>query len=194
MKHEFPFGLRNRRAVYPWLPLPTRSSGIFGIRSLRRRPRGQFYLSGISQSPNLSLLRPIPPTLFLPSTSLVAEICSTEKRFLVDRNLHYPIHADPISTPDRRPPPLSVGFAVRGALAGYGRGYSCLSRDPRRAQLPLFRPVFATPCPPVPFLVAEIRSGRRLACPAGKGNAAILPSMAPNSRRVRWLSARSSQY
>ena len=29
--------------------------------------------------------------------------------------------------------------------------------------------------------------------PAGNGNAAILPSMAPNSRRVRWLSASSSQ-
>jgi hypothetical protein len=47
--------------------------------------------------------------------------------------------------------------------------------------------------PPPAFLLAEIRSGRRLAYPAGKGNAAILPSMALKSRRVRWLSASSSQ-
>ena len=39
----------------------------------------------------------------------------------------------------------------------------------------LFRPVFATPCLPVPSPVAEIRPGRRLAYSAGKGNAAILP-------------------
>jgi hypothetical protein len=31
----------------------------------------------------------------------------------------------------------------------------------------------------------EVRSGRRLAYPAGKGSAATLPSMAPNKRRVR---------
>jgi len=42
-------------------------------------------------------------------------------------------------------------------------------------------------------LVAEICSGLRLTYPAGEERAAILPSMAPNSRRVRWLSASKSQ-
>lgn len=41
--------------------------------------------------------------------------------------------------------------------------------------------------------VAEIGSGRRLTYPAGEDRAAILHSMVPNSRRVRWLSANSSQ-
>jgi hypothetical protein len=43
--------------------------------------------------------------------------------------------------------------------------------------------------PPTPFrpdcLSLEVRSDRRSAYPAGKGSAGILPSMAPNNRRVR---------
>ena len=48
---------------------------------------------------------------------------------------------------------------------------------------------FASPASPV----SQIRSELRLAYPAGDGSAAILCSMLPNSRRVRWLDASSKQ-
>jgi hypothetical protein len=68
-----------------------------------------------------------------------------------------------------------------------------LSRRLYGRKLPPFQPVIPTLCRPPASLVAEIRSGHRLAYPAGKGNAVILPRMAPNSRRVRWLSSSRSQ-
>jgi len=40
-------------------------------------------------------------------------------------------------------------------------------------KLPPFQPVIPTLCRPPASLVAEIRSGHRLAYPAGKGNAAM---------------------
>ena len=43
------------------------------------------------------------------------------------------------------------------------------------------------------YLVAEICSGLRLACPAGKGSKSIRRTIAPNSRLVRWFSASNSQ-
>jgi len=43
------------------------------------------------------------------------------------------------------------------------------------------------------YLVAEICSGLRFAYSAGNGSEVIRRTMLPNSRRVRWLSARSSQ-
>jgi hypothetical protein len=44
-----------------------------------------------------------------------------------------------------------------------------------------------------PYLVTEICCALRAAYPAGTGSVTILCSMPPNSRRVRWLSASSSQ-
>ena len=64
---------------------------------------------------------------------------------------------------------------------------------PQRTQPLLFRPVFPTLCRLPASLLAEIRSGRRLAYPAGKGSEAIRRTMLPNSRRIRWLSASNSQ-
>ncbi len=46
---------------------------------------------------------------------------------------------------------------------------------------------------PSASLVTEISFGLGLAYPAGDGSLAILRRMLPNSRRVRWLSASSSQ-
>ena len=55
----------------------------------------------------------------------------------------------------------------------------------------LFHPVPHT-SPPA-SVVTGICTALRAAYPAGIGSAAIRRSMPPNSRRVRWLSASSSQ-
>jgi hypothetical protein len=45
-----------------------------------------------------------------------------------------------------------------------------------------------------PYLLTKICCAPRAAYPAGTGSVTILCSMAPNSRRVRWLSASSNQW
>ena len=67
-----------------------------------------------------------------------------------------------------------------------------LARTPKGATAPLSARASDT-FPAPASLVTETRSGRRLAYPAGEGSAMILPGMASKSRRVRWLSANSSQ-
>ena len=78
---------------------------------------------------------------------------------------------------------------MQGALAV---PFVPLARTPKDATAPLSIRVSDTLPPPASPL-AEIRSARRLAYPAGKGSEAIRRTMLPNSRRVRWLSASSSQ-
>ncbi len=80
-----------------------------------------------------------------------------------------------------------------GASANRGTGQFHLSGESQSPKLPFSHPCPQTLFPSAASLVDEICSSLRLAYPAGKGSEAIRPTMLPNSRRVRWLSANSSQ-
>ena len=70
-------------------------------------------------------------------------------------------------------------------------GVSSSSTENPKARAAVFSADSSDPFPFRAFLVTEIFSGLRLAYPAGKGSAAILPSMASKSRRI--ISASSSR-
>ena len=82
---------------------------------------------------------------------------------------------------------------MQSPLGDHGRHPLSLSLGPRQPERAAFRTDDSDTLPSPFSLVAEIGSGPRLAYLPGKGNAAILSSMAPKSRRVRWLSANSNQ-
>ena len=73
--------------------------------------------------------------------------------------------------------PGGVGLAPRGHVTP--------------PETPFFQPISQTLLPPHRF--TETCSAPQAAYPAGDGSVTILRSMPPNNRRVRWLSARSSQ-
>ncbi len=107
----------------------------------------------------------------------------------LDRDFHYrsPVRRIRYSSP---PPNATVSWVCSARCSRrLGRLHSGLSRGPQRAQPPLFRRVFSdTFAAVLPFLLTEIGSGRRRVYPAGKGSNSIRRTMAPKSRRVRWLS------
>lgn len=65
--------------------------------------------------------------------------------------------------------------------------------DAKGRNRPSFDPGFRHFAAPLASLFAKIRSGRRLAYPAGRGGEAIRRTVLPNSRRARWLSVRNSR-
>jgi hypothetical protein len=73
--HGFPFSFSGRPLRYTRPALNAGPVEFSVLGASTDRGRSEVYLFGESQSPKLPLSRPIPPTLSLPPTSLVAEIC-----------------------------------------------------------------------------------------------------------------------
>jgi len=104
-------------------------------------------------------------------------------RFLTNRQI----------TPERLRMQPHVGFSTLGAADGHGRQPFSLPVRPELAKRSLLPPDCSETLPSPARTSPETCSVNGSAYPVGKGSALIRRSMAPNSRRVRWLWASNSQ-